>query len=121
MSSCLPEPMAEKEATLTWYELVLKYLVMKRPHAAPDTRVGISGSLATVTMALPDDRPGWPSDDLPRRALHHSAFVLPGPAHREWPTVITNTLHWLVRASHPRSERGDAAVGSALRPSARPL
>lgn len=111
MSSGLPESMAEKEATLTRYELALKYLVMKRPHAVPDARVGTNESSTTATKVFPDDRPGRPSHDLLRKALRNSALVLPGPAHRESPTVITNTLHWLERASHPRSDLGDAAVG----------
>lgn len=36
-----PRVDVRERGTLTWYELTLEYLVMKRPHAAPDTRVGI--------------------------------------------------------------------------------
>ena len=43
--SGLPASMAEKESALTWYAFALKYLSMKWPHAAPNTRDGINESL----------------------------------------------------------------------------
>lgn len=106
--------MIEKTPLTTWYAFALKCLAMKWPHAAPNTRNGINESLTAVTMALLDDRPGRPSDDLLRKALRNWAFVLPGPGDRELPTQIANTLHWVVKASRPLSDLGDAAIGRAV-------
>lgn len=105
-----PRVHVRERGTLTWYELTLEYLVISGRMLRRTLGWG-SETLTTVTMALPDDCQGRPSDDLLRKALRNSALVLPGPAHREFPTVITNTLHSLVEASHPRSEFGDVAVG----------
>ncbi|MGW5180382.1 tyrosine-type recombinase/integrase, partial [Streptomyces sp. NPDC004082] len=35
------------------------------------------------------------------------AFVLPGPAEREAPTEIANTLHWIAKASRPLNDLAD--------------
>ncbi|WP_393097413.1 tyrosine-type recombinase/integrase [Streptomyces sp. LN325] len=103
----LPDSMAEMKAKLTWYDFALKYLAMKWPHAAPNTRDGINESLTSVTIALLDDRPGRPSAPLIRQALRNWAFVLPGPAEREAPTEIANTLHWITKASRPLNDLAD--------------
>ncbi|MET9901943.1 site-specific integrase [Streptomyces sp. NPDC006446] len=103
----LPDSMAEMKAKLTWYDFALKYLAMKWPHAAPNTRDGINESLTSVTVALLDDRPGRPSAPLIRQALRNWAFVLPGPAEREAPTEIANTLHWITKASRPLNDLAD--------------
>ncbi len=50
--------MVEKKSPVTWYAFALKYLAMKWPHAAPNTRDGINESLTSVTLALLDERPG---------------------------------------------------------------
>ncbi|CAM5458644.1 Integrase OS=Streptomyces alboniger OX=132473 GN=CP975_02530 PE=4 SV=1 [Streptomyces alboniger] len=97
----LPASMIAKRAVLTWYAFGLKYLAMKWPHAAPNTRDGINEALTSVTMAMLDDRPGRPSDDVLRRALRNWAFVLPGPQEREAPVDVANALHWVTRASRP--------------------
>lgn len=110
----LPDSMVEKAASMTWYAFALKYLAMKWPHAAPNTRNGINEALTAVTMALLDERPGQPSEELIRRALRNWAFILPGPDERELPTEIANTLHWVAKASRPLSDLGDAAIGRAV-------
>ncbi|PNV32711.1 site-specific integrase [Streptomyces sp. DH-12] len=110
----LPNSMVEKAASMTWYAFALKYLAMKWPHAAPNTRNGINEALTAVTMALVDERPGQPSEELIRRALRNWAFILPGPDERELPTEIANTLHWVAKASRPLSDLGDAAIGRAV-------
>jgi integrase len=110
----LPDSMVEKAASMTWYAFALKYLAMKWPHAAPNTRNGINEALTAVTMALLDERPGRPSEELVRKALRNWAFVLPGPDERELPTEIANTLHWVAKASRPLSDLGDAAIGRAV-------
>ncbi|MFC9673878.1 tyrosine-type recombinase/integrase [Streptomyces sp. NPDC056949] len=95
----LPGAMAEKPAELTWYAFALRYLAMKWPHAAPNTRDGINESLTSVTLAMLDDRPGRPADDVLRKSLRNWAFVLPGPQDREVPTDVANTLHWVAKSS----------------------
>lgn len=112
--SGLPESMAEKKATLTWYDFALRYLAMKWPYAAPNTRVGINESLAAVTVALLDDRLGRPPEELLRKALRNWAFVLPGPSDRELPPEISNALHWVSKASRPLADLGDPVIGRAV-------
>ncbi|MFE7774505.1 tyrosine-type recombinase/integrase [Streptomyces sp. NPDC057445] len=112
--SGLPASMAEKKSALTWYAFALKYLAMKWPHAAPNTRDGINESLASVTMALLDDRPGRPAEELLRKALRNWAFVLPGPDERDLPIDIGNALHWVAKASRPLSDLADPVIGRAV-------
>lgn len=115
-ASGLPGSMAEPKATLTWYAFALKYLAMKWPHAAPNTRDGINESLASVTMALLDERPGRPADAELRKALRNWAFVLPGPDDRDLPADVGNVLHWVAKASRrcPTSPTGLGAGGPRL-------
>ncbi|MFF7214305.1 tyrosine-type recombinase/integrase [Streptomyces sp. NPDC008238] len=114
VESGLPESMAEKKASLTWYEFALRYLAMKWPHAAPNTRVSINESLASVTVALLDERPGQPPAEVLRKALRNWAFVLPGPNDRELPPDIGNALHWVSKASRPLADLGDPVIGRAV-------
>ncbi|MFC9703882.1 hypothetical protein ACFTWD_24675 [Streptomyces sp. NPDC056943] len=106
--------MAEKKSTLGWYEFALKYLVMKWPHAAPNTRDSINESLAAVTIALLEDRPGRPADDALRKTLRSWAFVLPAPGEKELPVDVGNALHWVVKASRPMAVLADPVVGRAV-------
>ena len=85
----LPDSMVERAPSVTWYAFALKYLAMKWPHAAPNTRNGINESLTAVSMALLDDRPGRPSE-------------------------IVNNLHWVTKASRPLSDLADTAIGRAV-------
>lgn len=80
--SGLPGSMEQKKSPLSWYDFALRYLAMKWPHAAPNTRDGINESLTSVTMELLLERPGRPSDEEIRKALRNWAFVLPGPTSR---------------------------------------
>lgn len=106
----LPGSLVEKTASVTWYAFALRYLAMKWPHAAPNTRDGMNESLVVVTMAHLADRPGRPSDELLRKALRNWAFILPGPDSRELPTEIGNALHWVAKASRPLLDFTDPAV-----------
>ncbi|GGS84363.1 tyrosine-type recombinase/integrase [Streptomyces griseoviridis] len=110
----LPDSMVEKAASTSWYAFALRYLAMKWPHAAPNTRDGTNESLTAVTMALLDDRPGRPPEELIRRALRNWAFVLPGPDDRELPDEIAHALHWVSKASRPLADLGDAAITRAV-------
>ncbi|WP_109002617.1 tyrosine-type recombinase/integrase [Streptomyces rishiriensis] len=110
----LPDSMVEKAASTSWYAFALKYLAMKWPHAAPNTRSGINESLTAVTMALLDDRPGRPPEELIRKALRHWAFVLPGPDDRDLPDDVASVLHWVSKAARPLADLGDAALARAV-------
>ncbi|MEU5480694.1 tyrosine-type recombinase/integrase [Streptomyces mirabilis] len=112
--SGLPDSMVERAASMSWYVFALRYLEMKWPHAAPNTRSGINESLTAVTMALLDDRPGQPSEELIRKTLRNWAFVLPGPDERELPDDVANTLSWVSKASRPLADLGDAALARAV-------
>ncbi|MDX3571104.1 hypothetical protein PV648_17690 [Streptomyces sp. ID05-47C] len=110
----LPDSMVEKAAWTNWYAFALKYLAMKWPHAAPNTRSGINESLTAVTMALLDDRPGRPPEEVIRKALRTWAFVLPGPDDRDLPDDVASVLHWVSKASRPLADLGDAALARAV-------
>lgn len=97
----LPDSMIEKPPSLSWYAFALKYLAMKWPHAAPNTRDGINEALTAVTVAFLDDAPGRPDEALLRKALRDWAYVLPGPEERELPKEVANALHWVSKASRP--------------------
>ncbi|MEU9268683.1 site-specific integrase [Streptomyces sp. NPDC048251] len=110
----LPDSMVEKAGSTSWYAFALKYLAMKWPHAAPNTRSGINESLTAVTMALLDDRPGQPPEELIRKALRNWAFILPSPDDRDLPDDVASVLHWVSKASRPLADLGDAALARAV-------
>ncbi|MGW1022847.1 tyrosine-type recombinase/integrase [Streptomyces sp. NPDC002577] len=112
--SGLPASMEQQKATLSWYVFALKYLAMKWPHAAPNTRDAINESLTSVTVALLDERLGRPSDDVIRKALRNWAFVLPGPDDRDVPDEARNVLHWVAKASRPLADLADPATARAV-------
>ncbi|MFJ6794353.1 tyrosine-type recombinase/integrase [Streptomyces sp. NPDC091268] len=109
-----PDSMAEKKSVVTWYEFALRYLAMKWPHAAPNTRDGINESLTSVTLALLADRPGRPEPRLLRRALRNWAFVLPGPDGRELPADVAEALHWVAKASRPLADLADPVTARTV-------
>ncbi|MGW2433267.1 tyrosine-type recombinase/integrase [Streptomyces sp. NPDC001640] len=110
----LPDSLVERAPSVTWYAFALKYLAMKWPHAAPNTRNGINEALTAVTVALLDERPGRPDDELLRKVLRNWAFILPSPDDRELPTDVADALHWVAKASRPLSDLADAAIGRAV-------
>ncbi|MFC9080801.1 tyrosine-type recombinase/integrase [Streptomyces sp. NPDC057062] len=110
----LPDSLVERAPSMTWYAFALKYLAMKWPHAAPNTRNGINEALTAVTVALLDERPGRPTDELLRKSLRNWAFVLPSPDDRELPPDVADALHWVAKASRPLSDLADAAIGRAV-------
>ncbi|MFG2572290.1 tyrosine-type recombinase/integrase [Streptomyces sp. NPDC048481] len=110
----LPDSLVEKAASTTWYAFALKYLAMKWPHAAPNTRSGINESLTAVTMALLNYRPGQPPEELIRKALRNWAFVLPGPDDRDLQDDVASVLHWVSKASRPLADLEDAALARAV-------
>lgn len=106
--------MEEKKSPLSWYDFALRYLAMKWPHAAPNTRDGIDESLTSVTMELLAERAGRPSDEEIRKALRNWAFVLPGPDDREVPDDVRNVLHWVAKASRPLADLAKPATARAV-------
>jgi hypothetical protein len=110
----LPASMEEKKSPLSWYDFALRYLAMKWPHAAPNTRDGINESLTSVTMELLTERAGRPSDEEIRKALRNWAFVLPGPDDREVPDNVRNVLHWVAKASRPLADLVEPATARAV-------
>jgi hypothetical protein len=65
----LPDSMAPAKSSLTWYDFACRYVAMKWPHAAPNSRDSINETMTLVTTELLGDRPGRPADDVLRRAL----------------------------------------------------
>lgn len=110
IASGLPDSLVKQVPSLSWYDFALKYLAVKWPHAAPNTRDGINEALTLVTLALLRDLPGRPADELLRTALRKWAFVLPAPAERDLSADVGNTLHWISKASLPLAELANPAV-----------
>ncbi|MBB0243280.1 hypothetical protein FNQ90_03930 [Streptomyces alkaliphilus] len=104
----------EAKSVVSWYDYALRYLAMKWPHAAPNTRDGINESLTSVTMELLGERPGRPSDEVIRKALRNWAFVLPGSDDREVPDDVRNVLHWVSKASRPLADLAEPATAHAV-------
>lgn len=98
--SGLPACMEEKKSAVSWYAFALRYLAMKWPDAAPNTRDGINESLTSVTVELLDDRAGRPPDEAFRKALRDWAFVLPGPG--------------VSKASRPLADLAEPATARAV-------
>ena len=66
-----PASMLRKEqAPVSWYEHACDYVDMKWPDVAPNSRVGIAETLATITPALLATRVGAPDQELIRKALY---------------------------------------------------
>ncbi|SEB55005.1 hypothetical protein SAMN05428945_0366 [Streptomyces sp. 2224.1] len=110
----LPVSMKETKSAVSWYDFALRYLAMKWPHAAPNTRGGINESLTSVTMQLLGERPGRPSDETIRRVLRKWAFVLPAPNDCEVPDDVRNVLHWVSKASRPLADLAEPATARAV-------
>ncbi|MGY6025939.1 tyrosine-type recombinase/integrase [Streptomyces spinosirectus] len=110
----LPVSMAQTRSPLSWYDFALKYLAMKWPHAAPNTRASVNESLTSVTMELLMERAGRPSDEEIRKALRNWAFVLPAPNDREVPDTVQNVLHWVAKASRPLADLAEPATARAV-------
>ncbi|MFE4822844.1 tyrosine-type recombinase/integrase [Streptomyces sp. NPDC056704] len=112
--SGLPASMEQKKSAVSWYDFALRYLAMKWPHAAPNTRDGINESLTSVTVELLDERAGRPSDQAIRKALRNWAFVLPAPDDRDVPDDVRNVLHWVSKASRPLADLAEPATARAV-------
>jgi integrase len=98
----LPDSMAPVKSSLTWYDFACRYVAMKWPHAAPNSRDSINETMTLITTELLGDRPGRPVDDVLRRALRGWAFVVQAEEDEtETPVEIANALRWVEKASLP--------------------
>lgn len=109
----LPASMEEKEAPLSWYDFALRYLAMKWPHAAPNTRDGINESLTSVTMELLAERRatvrrGDPQG-LTQLGLRVARSRRPGS-----PDNVRNVLHWVAKAFRPLADLAEPATARAV-------
>lgn len=95
-----PEPEPTPDSGPTCYELALKYVDMKWPHAAGKSRSSIAESLAVIIPALTDDVPGRPGRQELRDALYLWAFN--AGARKSEPSAATaKAIAWIERASVP--------------------
>ena len=70
----LPEQMARRLATVTWYEHAMAFVDMKWTRASPRHRKSIAEALATVTPALVSTDRGTPSPEMIRHTLYQWSF-----------------------------------------------
>lgn len=114
----LPDSLAEAKETavLTWFDFAVKYLAMKWPDAAPNSRDSINETLTAVTVLMLGERAGRPDAAVLRRALRDWAFVVrasDGP-EVERPVEVAIALAWVERASRPLRDLADKAVMRAV-------
>ncbi len=96
-ASGLPEPMARKQNSRTWYEHACAFVDMKWPHASARHRRSISEALATVTPALLTTDRGAPDADQVRKALYGWAFNRTARTTVEPEPSARRTVEWLKR------------------------
>lgn len=61
-------------------------------------------------MAMLWDLPGRPREQLPRRALRHWAFVMPGPGQEAMGAEDRLVLQWVAKASRPLVDLHDPVL-----------
>ncbi|WP_019544997.1 tyrosine-type recombinase/integrase [Streptomyces sulphureus] len=107
----LPDSLVEVAPSLTWYEFALKYLAMKWPHAAANSRDSMNETLTLVSTVLVSKKPGRPADAVLRKALRGWAFVhSPNEDEEEPPAKVSNALAWAAKASLPLADLKNPAV-----------
>lgn len=96
--SMLPSKTAEKPVR-TWLEFSRAYIDMKWQGAAPNSRDGLTETIATVSPALVrEDAPEPPEAELLRRALR-AYYLAPQDREKRRPVEIAEALSWLEKAS----------------------
>src|SRR5690606_35905655 len=89
---------------MTWLEFCAAYVDMKWPYAAPNSRDGLTETLATVAPVLVrEDAPEAPDARVMRRALR-AYYLAPRDRERPRPPEIAEALSWLEKASLPLAE-----------------
>ncbi|MFI0452160.1 tyrosine-type recombinase/integrase [Actinomadura sp. 6N118] len=99
VESGLPESMLKAKKSATWLEFSLAYVDMKWPYAAPNSRDGLTETLATVAPVLVrDDAPEAPEANVMRTALR-AYYLAPKDRKRPRPAEISEALSWLEKSS----------------------
>ncbi|MUN42421.1 tyrosine-type recombinase/integrase [Actinomadura litoris] len=94
-------PKTEEKPARTWLEFSRSYIDMKWPDAAPNSRDGLTETIATVSPALVhEDASGAPDPELLRRALR-AYYLAPQDREEPRPVGVAEALAWLEKASLP--------------------
>ena len=73
-ASGLPASEVREQQWVSFYELAVRFVDLKWPHAAAKTRTSTADALATVTPMLVSSARGKPDDEVLRTALYGWAF-----------------------------------------------
>lgn len=112
ITSGLPESMQSKASGETWFEFVQRYIAMKWPEAAGNSRSGMLESLVTVTIALIRHDVGRPDEATLRTALY--SFLTPTVEDLKTPEA-GDAVRWAKDASLSVKALADAeTVRTAL-------
>ncbi|GAA2456886.1 tyrosine-type recombinase/integrase [Actinomadura vinacea] len=105
IDSGLPLSMLAKEKPVqTWLAFSLDYIDMKWPDAAPNSRDGLTETIATVSPVLVrEDAPKAPDPSILRTALR-GYYLSPGDRERRRPPEIMEALTWLEKVSLTMAE-----------------
>ncbi|WP_244190427.1 hypothetical protein [Streptomyces caeruleatus] len=98
-----------RAAGISWYAFALEYMEMKWPLIAAKTRDETNDALCAITRAMLRDVRGRPSDELLRRAMRGSAFVVPRPEPRQMPADVRQALRWVAGGARPLADLMDPA------------
>ena len=108
--SGLPEPMARKLNSRSWYEHAVAFVDTKWPRSAPKHRKSIAEALANVTTVLLSTTRGAPAEADIRRALNVWSFNKTrrdaGPPPDEHAAVV----RWLASSTVNLADMEDAAL-----------
>lgn len=103
----LPESLQPQAGGETWFEFVQKYIGMKWPDSAGNSRTGMLESLVAVTIVLVKHHVGRPEEKELRKAI----------SDRLTPTVQTpqtpeagDAVRWISEVSVPMKQLADAEV-----------
>jgi integrase len=106
----LPEPMARRLNSRSWYEHAVEFIDVKWPRAAASHRRSIAESLACVTPALLASTRGAPSDAEIRHALYAWSFNRARRTAGPPPAELAPAIRWLETNTVKLTELNDAAI-----------
>ncbi|OJF10052.1 tyrosine-type recombinase/integrase [Couchioplanes caeruleus] len=109
-ASGLPEPMARKLNSKSWYEHAVEFVDMKWPRAAASHRRSIAETLANVTPALLASTHGSPSDAEIQRALYAWSFNKTRREGGSPPAELAPTVRWLEAHTMKLTDLNNAEV-----------
>lgn len=91
----LPEPMARKLNSRTWYEHAVAFTDLKWPRASAHHRKGIAETLTGVTMSLLSTGHGMPTESTLRKALRTYVFNSPRRKAGPPPADLAAAVTWV--------------------------